>query len=251
VERHFQAKTLAELAFHQLRDDILRAKLRPEERLHIERLSKIYGVGATPLREALSRLSSMGLVTAVGQRGFRVAPVSIGDLLDITRTRAWVEATALRASIEEGDRDWEAEIIAAAHRLRGFAPTDVGGLSDDWNRANRAFHDALVSRCNSPQLLAFRDLLYDQSDRYRRLSVRDGLAGRRLAAEHDSIMKAVLARDADVAIERVTENFLETTRKILSAYVGRKSEVPAIIDQLRAEIRAGAGVSARGRSTRK
>lgn len=241
VERDLKSRTLAELAFQHLREDILRARLRPGEKLHIERISEGYGVGATPLREALSRLSSMGLVTAEGQRGFRVASVSIDNLLDITKARAWIEATALRAAVARGDRDWEAEIVASAHRLGGFSPTDMAGLSDEWDRANRLFHNALVSACDSPQLMAFRELLYDQSDRYRRLSVRDGLAGRDLGEEHQAIMQAVLARDAERAIERVHDHFLETTRTILSTYMAGGADARKVMEQLRKDVRAGSG----------
>src|SRR5882757_8855401 len=134
--------TLAEKAFLLLRADIVAEKLRPGDRMHVERLRETYGLGATPLREALSKLTSLELVTAEGQRGFRVAPVSTANLLDITKTRAWVEALALRASIARGDRAWEAEVLAATHRLKGCAKSDGRELSDEWYRENRAFHDA-------------------------------------------------------------------------------------------------------------
>ena len=84
----FEAATLAETTFVRLRADILGARFQPNEKMLVERLRTEYGVGATPLREALSKLSSLDLVVAEGQRGFRVAPVSIENLLDITKTRA-------------------------------------------------------------------------------------------------------------------------------------------------------------------
>ena len=90
--------------------------------MHIGRLQKAYKVGATPLREALSKLTSLDLVTAQGQRGFRVAPVSVENLIDVTRMRAMLEIAALRLALASGDRDWEATIVAAEHRLRA-APT--------------------------------------------------------------------------------------------------------------------------------
>jgi GntR family transcriptional regulator, carbon starvation induced regulator len=238
--------TFAEQAFNLLHEDILSAKLRPGEKMHVERLRETYGVGATPLREALSKLSSLDLVTAEGQRGFRVAPVSIENLLDITKTRAWIESVALRAAIAAGDRRWEAEILAAAHRLKGCRKSDGESLSDDWYRENREFHDALVAPCNSPQIMAFRIQLYDLSDRYRRLSVRNGLAGRDFDAEHQSIMDAALARDADTAIARTVDHFVETTRVILSGELVDEHEVDRTIESLRADIGAGAGRS-RGR----
>jgi DNA-binding GntR family transcriptional regulator len=235
------ASTFAEHAFNLLHADIVKAKLRPGEKMHVERLRETYGVGATPLREALSKLSSLDLVTAEGQRGFRVAPVSIANLLDITKTRAWIESITLRAAIAAGDRRWEAEILAAAHRLRGCPKSEGQSLSDDWYRENRTFHDALVSACHSPQIMAFRVQLYDLSDRYRRLSVCNGLAGRDFDAEHQFIMDAVLKRDADAAVAHTVDHFVETTRVILSGELENEREVDHVIEALRADIGAGAG----------
>jgi DNA-binding GntR family transcriptional regulator len=228
-----------------LRADILRAKLRPGEKLHIDRLRSAYGVGATPLREALSRLTSGGFVTAEGQRGFRVAPVSIENLLDISRSRVLIEGLALRAAIAKGDRSWEAEILAAAHRLRAHSPLSGGAITEEWDRENRVFHEALVEACDSPQLLAFRDHLYDMSDRYRRLAVLDGMPGRDLDAEHDAIVQAVLARDADRAIGHLAHHFLETTRAMLVAYVPQEAQAQALMDKLHRDIAQGLGLKAK------
>jgi GntR family transcriptional regulator, carbon starvation induced regulator len=97
--------TFADHAFNLLHADIVRAKLRPGEKMRVERLRKAYGVGAKPLSEALSKLSSLDLVTAEG-RGFRVAPVSVANLLDITKTCARIESLALRAAIASENRRW-------------------------------------------------------------------------------------------------------------------------------------------------
>jgi GntR family transcriptional regulator, carbon starvation induced regulator len=241
------AATFAEQAFHRLHADILSAKLLPGQKMKVEELRAIYGVGATPLREALSKLSSLDLVTAEGQRGFRVAPVSIENLLDITKTRAWIESAALRVAVASGDRSWEAEILAAAHRLRGCHKSKAEGLSDEWYRENRMFHDALVA-CRSPQMMAFRVQLYDLSDRYRRLSVQNGLAGRDLDAEHQLIMDAVLARDADAAVAHTIDHFVKTTRIILLGELKNEADADRLIAGLRAEIKSGACQAPRRRS---
>lgn len=233
------AATMAEAAFARLREDILGAKFRPGEKMHVERLRNEYGLGATPLREALSKLSSLDLVVAEGQRGFRVAPVSIENLLDITKTRGWIEGAALRVAIAAGDRHWEARIVAAAHRLKNCPKRDGAKLSDAWYRENREFHDALVGACQSRQTMAFRAQLYDLSDRYRRLSVRSGLAGRNFDAEHQRIMDAALAHDADAAVSFTVEHFIETSRVILSDGLKDKAEVARIVGALRQDIRAG------------
>jgi GntR family transcriptional regulator, carbon starvation induced regulator len=233
--------TLAVDVFSRLRADILSAKLRPGEKMLVERLRETYGVGATPLREALSKLSSLDLVIAESQRGFRVAPVSTENLLDITKTRAWVEAMALRASIARGDRAWEAEVLAAAHRLKGCPKNDGRELSEEWYRENRAFHDALAGACHSPQTMIFRTQLYDLSDRYRRLSVQNGLRGRDFDAEHQRIMDSALARDAAAAVAFTIDHFVETTRIILSGESPDQDSVARTIEALRCDIRAGIG----------
>jgi DNA-binding GntR family transcriptional regulator len=238
-EPNHSTATLAEAAFTRLRADILGVKFRPGEKMHVERLRNEYGVGATPLREALSKLSSLELVVAEGQRGFRVAPVSIENLLDITKTRAWVEGAALRVAIAAGDRHWEAQIVAAAHRLKSCPKSDGSKFSDEWYRENRQFHDALAGACNSLQTMAFRAQLYDLSDRYRRLSVRDGLSGRDFDAEHQRIMDAAIARDADAAISFTVEHFIETSRVILLGEIKDEAEVARIVEELRRDIRAG------------
>lgn len=210
--------------------------------MHVERLRHAYGLGATPLREALSKLSSLDLVTAEGQRGFRVAPVSIGNLLDVTKSRAWVEGAALRASITAGDRRWEAQVVAAAHRLKSCPKSDGERLSDAWYRENREFHDALAAACDSRQTMAFRSQLYDLSDRYRRLSVQNGLAGRDFDAEHQRIMDAALARDADAAVSFTADHFVETCRVILAGELRDEAEIDRIVGSLRTDIRSGTGL---------
>ena len=128
MSAELHSQTLAELAYHQLRTDILEGRHAPNSKLRIDALRELYGMGATPLREALSKLSAQGLVNAEGQRGFSVAQTSIQQLLDVTRSRVWVESIALRAAIANGNRDWEAEIVAAEYRLRAlFLPAAGDG----------------------------------------------------------------------------------------------------------------------------
>jgi hypothetical protein len=69
------------------------------------------------LGEALSHLLAEGLVLLEQQRGYAVAPVSLDDLHDVTATRRYIDSLALRRSIERGDLEWEARIVASFHRL--------------------------------------------------------------------------------------------------------------------------------------
>src|SRR5579863_10461058 len=110
--------TLTERAESSLEAAIVKGQLLPGMKLRIAEIAKQFGVSATPMREALSRLVSRGLVVAVGQRGFRVAPTSAEDLADITVTRVALESAALRRAVRVGDARWEGEIISSLHQLK-------------------------------------------------------------------------------------------------------------------------------------
>ncbi|MFM7523004.1 MAG: GntR family transcriptional regulator, partial [Betaproteobacteria bacterium] len=104
-------RTLIERTYGRLREEILDGVLQPGEKLLVEHVKQRYEVGAGTVREALSRLVSEAMVTAEGQRGFTVAPISADDLIDVTNVRVAIETDALRASIRNGDDFWR-------HRLR-------------------------------------------------------------------------------------------------------------------------------------
>ncbi|NVI96910.1 FCD domain-containing protein [Myxococcus sp. AM009] len=216
--------TLASAVVDRLRGDILDGVLPPGEKLRLEHLAPRYGVGRTPLREACCRLASEGLVTIVDQRGFRVAPISRADLLDLTRTRQQIEPLALRAAITLGDIAWEGEVTAALHRLQRRAPASGSGTLDDtWELEHARFHATLLSACGSPWLLKFHATLFDQTERYRRLAQAHGKARRSVEDEHAALVKATLARNAERACALLTEHIARTTELVLAGHPGLRA----------------------------
>jgi DNA-binding GntR family transcriptional regulator len=200
----------------------LSCRILPGSRLKIQELCTRLSVSLGAIREALSRLTSEGLVVAEPQRGFRAAPISPEDLSDLTRVRIEIEALCLRRAIALGDVDWEARLVAAFHRLSRTperAPSDPVRSNDEWAAAHAAFHLALVEGCGSPWLLRLHSQLYDQSERYRRLSVSLARQARKIGDEHQAIMDATLGRDADKAVALVTAHMTETTNILLTAKI--------------------------------
>ena len=112
-----ESPTLGNDVFARLRADIITSRLPPGTKLRLNDLREAYGVGFSPLREALSRLAENRLVTAIGQRGFRVREVSAEDIMDISMVRKEVEAFALRLAIKTGDGLWEAQLVNAGESL--------------------------------------------------------------------------------------------------------------------------------------
>lgn len=217
-----EPNTLTEGTYLQLRRDIIEGRLPPGEKLRVEHLKERYNAGAGTLREALSLLLSDALVISEGQRGFHVAPMSLSDLEDITRTRVLVEGEALRQSIKAGDDEWEARLVAAFHRLtkaeEKLGDREKGDLRE-WEMRNRDFHEALIAGCDSRWLRYLIGLLYRQSERYRHLVISHRALPRDVHAEHTEIFEAALARDperASAAIERHIFLTYESIRLLMS-----------------------------------
>jgi GntR family carbon starvation induced transcriptional regulator len=211
-------KSLTTLAIERLRGEILLGQLRPAERLRIQALSKHYGIGATAIREALSRLVTDGLVDNEDQRGFCVAPVSRDDLVDLTRTRVDVECNALRLALERGDIDWESNLLSAFHRLQRTPTPSSPVLHEAWSLAHRNFHEALVAGCASPWSLRLCRLLYDQSERYRNLAEQyTSAASRDATNEHRELVEAAMARDTGLVTKLLAAHYWETAEIVLKA----------------------------------
>lgn len=195
-----EPKTLVESAYRNLRRDIIEGRFAPGEKLRVEHLKDDYGVGAGTLREALSLLIADALVVSQGQRGFRVAPMSLADFEDITRTRIMLECEALRQSIAHGDDAWEGDLMAAFHRLsKAEEKLSDGNAREEWEERNRVFHEVLIAACSSRWIKHFLSILYHQAERYRRLSLYRNPMSRDVHAEHTALLEATLARDAERA----------------------------------------------------
>lgn len=229
------SRTMASSLASSLRLEIFRGDLAPGARLPIRELCDRYEVSAIPMREALSRLAAGGFVVAEDQRGFRVADVSAQELTDITETRIHVECEALRRAIEHGGLDWEEKLAGAHHRLSRLAmlAADKPGVSEEWDRAHAAFHSALIGGCGSKWLVTLAELLRDQTARYRHLSLAGELRARAegsstpardVPAEHQQIVDATLARDAQRATALLAEHFRATTQLVLAIDLARKRQ---------------------------
>ncbi|MGH6712435.1 MAG: GntR family transcriptional regulator [Bradyrhizobium sp.] len=221
-------RSLTSAVQERLRADILSTRLLPGQKLHIAGLAKQFSVSLAAVREALSRLVADGLVQASDQRGFRVSPVSLADLKDVTQTRIDIEGLALRRSIERGDRDWLTSVEAAWDSLKAVPhryPDDPTVHYEEWVVRHRIFHRALVNACGSPWMLGFRDVLHEQSERYRRLSIRREVGRPRdVEAEHAAIVEATLKRDADAAVAALSHHF-SITMEFVELAAPRISEV--------------------------
>ena len=212
--------TQASTVYDRLQADILTGKLQPGLKLRLKDLIEMYETGNSPLREALNRLSANGMVVREENRGFRVPPASADELMELTRTRCWLEEIALRESIAKGDSAWEERIVLAHHRLTRAAQSkkeSTMATATEWEDHHREFHLALISACDSSILMGFCAELHKRSFRYRNLAEVLVYRDSHELDEHAELQRAVLDRDAERAIELLKKHYTVTSEILVES----------------------------------
>ena len=186
---------------------ILVGELPPGKKLKIEHLRGALDMGASPIREALSLLTSDHLVERLDQRGFRAAATSKENFTEILNLRCKLEEMALRESIANATDRWEERLVVVHHKM-AREPRDN---TEAFEARHRVFHMALLENCTSPILMKFCGQLYDLNIRYRYLAGQAlNYQKRDIAAEHAAILDAAIERDADRAADRLLSHYRQT-----------------------------------------
>lgn len=240
--------TKTEFAYRTLRQEILETRLRPGAPLKLGVMREAYGIGWTPLREALSRLEAEHLVISSANKGYTVAPVSMEELSDLTNARRLVELPMLAESIANGGEQWETALVAAHFRLSRCKPPVENPeelVITDWEERHEAFHLALLSASKSQWLMRFYVQIKDQLRRHHRiLAIAPGLAASKgpgwrdsaafhalsnaLALEpHTELMNAALDHDVELAVGLLGAHIELTKQVFVAADFNDKADLGA------------------------
>jgi len=235
-----QAKS--DSAVELLRRSILNGTYAPGSPLRVAALSAEYGISATPIREALSRLEEKSLVIASPNCGWRVAPVSLEELEDLEDARLALEEKLLEDSIELGGVEWESNVIAAHHRLmRTSHPigADSVEVRESWINSHDTFHMILLSAGRSSWLKAFHASALEQLQRHHQallfhpgaINPEKGnqhssqtleLLREALALEHHTeLMQAAIDRD-QIAAKQILRDHIQITLEIYRSVLDKK-----------------------------
>ena len=194
--------TVGSSTYEHIKKDIIYGNLAPGSKLKLDGLKKQYDASVSTLRETLNRLSSDGFVEAAEQRGFFVRSVSREDLAEIANLRILLECSALKTSIENGNADWEGNLVAAHHKLKLIEQKMLSGdysQKETWKRYDWEFHKTSIEAGNSQNLMSLHAIIFDKYLRYQMLVITD--RGKDAALEHQQIFDAALSRDSSKAIE--------------------------------------------------
>lgn len=204
-------RSMQNIVFDTLRDEVLSGKLKPGDGLNTLALSKRLQVSRTPIREALNRLASIGLVEAEPHRGFFVKKLSVEEILEIYYIRATLSGACTRLAV----RNITDEQVNTLHQLCEEMETS---LSENDHHLmldkNYIFHNTIFNAADSPRLENLVIQYYQLSEQYRALALE--LPGRyhEVCKEHRAIVDALAKRDADLAEKCEKEHQINTAKRI-------------------------------------
>lgn len=219
-------QTRTEMVFDAIRDEVLAARIPPGTKMKLADYSERFDVSLAVVREAMGRLAEQGLLQANPQRGFSTVPLSVDDLVELTRARIVIETATLRESIACGDLAWEGTVVAAHHQLAATPMYDEDGtINDDFAAVHRAFHVALLTGSGNSHLEGFASSLRDRSELYQYWSryLGDG-PNRDVACEHRHLADLTVARDADAAADALAQHIQRTTDSLVDYIRSRELE---------------------------
>lgn len=203
-----QALTKADIAYRQIRQEIVEGVMQPGATLDQEALAERLGLSTTPVREALSRLESEELVVNRPHRKTVVAPLSVPLLENVYTVRLSLDPLAVRLTAAVAS-DEELATIEAISRQRVEGTDPIAHLHH-----NRHLHRAIYRACGNSVLVQILEVLWDRSDRHRLATLEDDATIEVVDHEHTAIVEAVLARDGDKAAALMAEHVSDSMDRI-------------------------------------
>ena len=181
--------SVTENIFKKVKYDIVFGNLEPDQKLKLNLLQKEYNVSISILREVLNRLCGDGFIIYKVQKGFFVSPISKKDLYEIADLRIILETHALEISIKNKDYEWEAELLGAYHKLN-HAENELEknnlNAKSLWTKYDAEFHQMLIKKCNSLNLIRIHEVIFDKYLRYQLLILK--YRGKDSIKEHKDLL---------------------------------------------------------------
>ena len=181
--------SVTENIFKKIKYDIVFGNLEPDQKLKLNLLQTEYNVSISILREVLNRLCGDGFIIYKVQKGFFVTPISKKDLYEIADLRIILETHALEISIKNKDYEWEAELLGAYHKLnRAENELEKNNLNAKslWTKYDAEFHQMLIKKCNSLNLIRIHEVIFDKYLRYQLLILK--YRGKDSIKEHKDLL---------------------------------------------------------------
>lgn len=208
--------SLVDAAYAQIRQHIFDNVWPPGHRALEQEIALALGMSRTPVREALMRLSSDGLVEIIPRHGMRVLPVSSTDMLEIYQILTALEcmATELLARRQPSAGDLKPLVDATRAMDKALKAEDL----DAWAAADERFHAQLLELAGNRQLQATVMNYWDRAHRARMFSLRLRPKPVNSTKEHRQMVDRMLAGDAEGAAKVTRAHRERANRELLAIF---------------------------------
>ena len=209
-----RARALSDQVYRALRSNVSNGQMLPGARLQEVQLAEHLGVSRTPVREALTRLASEGLVTAEG-RSFAVPELALADVDDTYEMRSLLEPEALRrAAVGAPDARTRAAIVQA---LAEAISADRSGDAVAFAAANARFRSAWLALVPNLRLVRAVELYADHVQHLRSLTLNDAKVRKIVLRGMRAIARALASADGDAAAVAMREHLQQARRAFVAA----------------------------------
>lgn len=231
-----EAQNLGDAAYAEIKARIIDGRIAGGSAVSEAELALALGVGKAPVRAALARLAQDGLVTSIARRGWRIASVTLADILDVFRLRRQLEPMAARLATERGVDSALLKRLDVGCKA-GYTPGDAASQRV-FLAANRAFHLAIAEAAGSPRLLRMLSGLLDEAERALLLGLALRDRSDEIQHEHQALIDAMAKGDAATAEEIVIEQIDEARDMVVAALMASPSVLGAEIAPVTTATRA-------------
>lgn len=215
TEQTVRKGTVVDSIVQSLADDIVSGRLAPGTKLDAQGIAERFGVSRTPIRETFGHLAAMGLVTHRPNRGVVVSTLSPEALTDLYEAMAELEAALARLATLRMNRE-QRERLQQLHRESVHLVRD--GSTDEYARFNQEFHDLIFKAAQSPQLQDLAVATRTRLAPFRRAQFRVSNRMSKSWEEHDAIVRAIEAGDAD-GVARLMRLHVQTVSAMTAEFV--------------------------------
>lgn len=212
-----KAVTATQKAYEEIKRRIMDGVLAEGAPIRQDEVAQAMGVSKIPVREALMRLQSEGLVVLTPNAGATVATLTVADYLEMLDMRIALECRALELAVP----NMASSDIARARQL--LAAYDRAMTQQEWSDLNQRFHECLYAPANRPRLMAMIRSVEDLMGRILRLRVSMAAEHSRSHQEHVQILDACEEGNTASAVKLLRKHIEQTQREVQGYFRNRPS----------------------------
>lgn len=227
LERKSATTQIAE----SLRRRISEHEFSESEPIRQERLAEEYGVSIAPIREALAKLESEGLLTLLRHRGYVVTSLTVEDIRQLYQLRAVIEAELLRSALEHPDPESFAKAEELLEKMN--KAYKKGRQTGAWTDLNWQFHCALYEPSQKAQYRAIADNIYTNIDRYihMQLAISHSVVLPRSIEEHRRLLDYCEAGESERACELLRKHIMRAADDLVAFLQQRQKDAAHADDE--------------------